>query len=47
MIEGMTPGTPMRYRRPVFWLCVFALGLGLVGAGVIDYVLKRAAMAGN
>jgi hypothetical protein len=31
-IESSTPGTPMRYRRPLFWLCVFGIAIGLVSA---------------
>jgi hypothetical protein len=31
-IESSAPGTPLWIRRPLFWLCVFALGLGIVGA---------------
>jgi hypothetical protein len=31
-VESSSPGTPRRYRRPIFWLCVFAIGLGIVSA---------------
>jgi hypothetical protein len=31
-IEASAPGTPMRYRRPIFWLCVIGIGLGVASA---------------
>jgi hypothetical protein len=31
-IESSAPGTPRHYRRPIFWLCVFGIVLGVVGA---------------
>jgi len=31
-VESSAPGTPRRYRRPIFWLCVFGIGLGVVSA---------------
>ena len=29
-VESTSPGTPRRYRRPIFWLCVFGIALGVV-----------------
>jgi hypothetical protein len=31
-VESGAPGTPTRYRRPIFWLCMFGIGLGIVRA---------------
>jgi hypothetical protein len=31
-VESSSPGMPRRYRRPIFWLSVFAIGLGIVSA---------------
>jgi hypothetical protein len=30
-VESTSPAT-RRYRRPIFWLCVFVIGLGIVNA---------------
>ena len=29
-LEGSAPGTPARYRRPIFWLCLAGVGLGVL-----------------
>jgi hypothetical protein len=31
-VESTSPATPRRYRRPIFCLCVFGIGLGIVNA---------------
>jgi hypothetical protein len=31
-VESSAPGTPGRFRGPIFWLCVFGAGLGIVSA---------------
>jgi hypothetical protein len=29
-VESSAPGTPNHYRRPIFWLCVLGIGLGIL-----------------
>ena len=31
-VESSAPGTPLRYRRPVFWLCALGIGIAIIGA---------------